>query len=110
LPGRDLGAGGQGGLAPAPDPDVRDGVPGLHARGAAEIKSEELFSGEAPAYERLMAVLPIDDLSKEMFEENFAKTINKKDTMVDESAAGLVDEKGFGKFLLELEQNGHFGG
>ena len=76
----------------------------------AEIKSEELFSGEAPAYERLMAVLPIDDLSKEMFEENFAKPINKKDTMVDESAAGLVDEKGFGKFLLELEQNGHFGG
>ena len=62
------------------------------------------------AYERLMAVLPIDDLSKKMFEENFAKPINKKDTMVDESAAGLVDEKGFGKFLLELEQNGHFGG
>ena len=57
-----------------------------------------------------MAVLPIDDLSLEMFEENFAKPINKKDTMVDESAAGLVDEKGFGKFLLELEQNGHFGG
>ena len=76
----------------------------------AEIKSEELFSGEAPAYERLMAVLPIDDLSKEMFEENFAKPINKKDTMVDELAADLVDEKGFGKFLLELEQNGHFGG
>ena len=76
----------------------------------AEIKSEELFSGEAPAYERLMAVLPIDDLSKEMFEENFAKPINKKDTMVDESAAGLVDEKGFGKFFLELEPNGHFGG
>ena len=75
----------------------------------AEFKSEELFSGEAPAYERLMAVLPIDDLSKEMFEENFAKPINKKDTMVDESAAGFVDEKGFGKFLLELEQNGHFG-
>ena len=49
-----------------------------------------------------MAVLPIDDLSKEMFEENFAKPINKKDTM--------VDEKGFGKFLLELEQNSHFGG
>ena len=68
----------------------------------AEIKSEELFSGEAPAYERLMAVLPIDDLSMEMFEENFAKPINKKDTM--------VDEKGFEKFLLELEQNGHFGG
>ena len=40
-----------------------------------------------------MAVLPIDDLSK-IFEENFAKRINKKDTM--------VDEKGFGKFLLEL--------
>lgn len=76
----------------------------------AEFKSEELFSGEALAFERLMAVLPIDDLSKEMFEENFAKPINKKDTMVDESAAGLVDEKGFGKFLLELEQNGHFGG
>ena len=57
-----------------------------------------------------MAVLPIDDLSMEMFEENFAKPINKKDTMVDEPAAGLVDEKGFGKFLLELEQNGHFGG
>jgi hypothetical protein len=49
-----------------------------------------------------MAVLPIDDLSMEMFEENFAKPTNKKDTMVDEPAAGLVDEKGFGKFLLEL--------
>ena len=47
-----------------------------------------------------MAVLPIDDLSMETFAENFAKPI-KKDTM--------VDEKGFGKFLLELEQNGHFG-
>lgn len=68
----------------------------------AEIKSEELFSGEAPAYERLMAELLIDDLSMEMFEENFAKLINKKYTMVNESAAGLVDEKGFGKFLLEL--------
>ena len=89
-------------MATAPDPDVRDGVPGLHVRGAAEIKSEELFSREAAAYKRLMAVLPIDDLSKEMFEENFAKPINKKDTM--------VDEKGFGKFVLELEQNGHFGG
>ena len=76
----------------------------------AEIKSEELFSGEAPAYERLMAELLIDDLSMEMFEENFAKLINKKYTMVNESAAGLVDEKGFGKFFLELEQNGHFGG
>ena len=41
-----------------------------------------------------MAVLPIDDLSKKIFEENFAKRIHKKDTM--------VDEKGFGKFLLEL--------
>jgi hypothetical protein len=49
-----------------------------------------------------MAVLPIDDLSKEMFEENFAKPINKKDAM--------VDEKGFKKFLLELQQNGHFSG
>ena len=68
----------------------------------AKIKSEELFSGEASACERLMAVLPIDDLSMEMFEENFAKPINKKDTM--------VDEKGFGKFLLELKQNGRFGG
>ncbi|MCH7936530.1 MAG: tetratricopeptide repeat protein [Proteobacteria bacterium] len=76
----------------------------------AEIKSEELFSRDAPAYERLMAVLPIDDLSMEMFEETFAQPINKKDTMVDDQAAGLVDEKGFGKYLLELERNGRFGG
>ena len=57
-----------------------------------------------------MAVLPIDDLSMEMFEDNFAQPINKKDTMVDDQAAGLVDEKGFRKYLLELEQNGRFGG
>lgn len=82
----------------------------LPAERRAEIKSEELFSREATAYERLMAVLPIDDLSMEMFEDNFAQPINKKDTMVDDQAAGLVDEKGFRKYLLELEQTGRFGG
>lgn len=75
----------------------------------AEIKSEELFSRDAAAYERLMAVLPVDDLSLEMFEENFAKPINKKETMVDDQAAGLIDEKGFQKSLEELTQNGRFG-
>jgi hypothetical protein len=56
-----------------------------------------------------MAVLPVDDLSLEMFEENFAKPINKKETMVDDQAAGLIDEKGFQKSLEELTQNGRFG-